>query len=467
MIAARLNSAEFAKTSAEEGSPASDGVWARIKAARAAYFASKVELWTRFALIACGGAALFLATGHVYYLVWVSGYFVMNGIYCTALLRAAPASAVNDYRWIVAAKIAATGVFVSMPTFLWINAQQTEVKIAALSAICCYALYILSRYRTASLIGLIETIGVIASLGVIGAFEIATGADLVSTTLIGIGLIGLGIYCIVAQINVFRDNEILSRSRMDAVKAKKYEAMTQITAGIAQDFNNILTVIQGNIELAELSPDPAERRELLMEARSGVSRGSDLVSQMMFYVGKAPLQVSVVALHDYVARIEPLLRAQLSPAIQFNIHLEDERLTVRADEASLHTALTHLVANARDAMDQAGGTLTLRIGRAAALSWPSLPSGDIAQFIQFSVRDTGPGVSVGALPALPEPFFTTKPAGQASGLGLSMVKGFAEQLGGALHLRNHPAGGFEASLLLPQHDAISSLRESSNRGAQW
>jgi len=231
-------------------------------------------------------------------------------------------------------------------------------------------------------------------------------------------------------------------------QAQKMEAVGQLTGGIAHDFNNLLTVVIGGAEvLAEglaARPDLQPTADLVLEA---AEKGAELVSRLLAYSRKQPLAAQAIDCKAFVDALRPILSRTLSADIEIEVRAPSG-LCCLADPTQLTSALLNLCINARDAMP-AGGRLTLSADRAPGDAAGASPDPNGA-FVVLSVTDTGEGMSPELRARVLDPFFTTKPAGQGSGLGLSMVYGFANQSGGRLTLESEPGRGTRVSLYLPE-----------------
>ncbi|WP_236037409.1 response regulator [Belnapia arida] len=242
--------------------------------------------------------------------------------------------------------------------------------------------------------------------------------------------------------------EIAERRATEAnlVHAQKMEAVGQLTGGIAHDFNNLLMAVLGSLKLLRkrLAPEDAKARQLIENALAGAERGAGLTRRLLAFGRRQPSRPERVELHRLVRGMSDLLRNSLSAAIRFQLRLPPNLPAVQVDANQLELALLNLVVNARDAMP-AGGTITIT-GRVAEPEAEALPPGP---YVVLSVTDTGEGMDDATLARATEPFFTTKPAGKGTGLGLPMVQGLALGSGGHFLLRSIPGVGTEAELWLP------------------
>ncbi|MGB4467662.1 MAG: ATP-binding protein [Azovibrio sp.] len=246
--------------------------------------------------------------------------------------------------------------------------------------------------------------------------------------------------------------DITEVKRMQAAlaQAQKMEAIGQLTGGVAHDFNNLLTIIIGNLStLKERNPGRNETAELAEPALQAARRGAQLVRSLLSFSRQQPLKPVAVNVGELVADLETLIRRSLPASIQFSTRLPAHPLYSRVDPGQLESALLNFALNARDAMPE-GGRLVMRV-RPGVLDETraeehQLPAGP---YVLIEVSDTGCGMDEATRSKVFEPFFTTKGFGQGSGLGLSMVYGFARQSGGCVSVSSKPGKGSTFTLLLP------------------
>lgn len=219
-------------------------------------------------------------------------------------------------------------------------------------------------------------------------------------------------------------------------QAQKMEAIGRLTGGIAHDFNNLLTVVIGAAEgLAEALANHPELGQAARVALEAAERGADLVSQLMAVSRTQPLTPQAIDCHRFLESLLPILQRTLGKDIDVRMQAAPGDVCCSADLTQLTSAMLNLCINARDAMPD-GGRLTLGAARA----------GEVAV---LSVEDTGEGMSPQTRARALEPFFTTKAEGKGSGLGLSMVYGFAVQSGGRLEIESEEGAGTRVALCLP------------------
>jgi PAS domain S-box-containing protein len=246
--------------------------------------------------------------------------------------------------------------------------------------------------------------------------------------------------------------EEMKRTAAALQQSQKMEAIGKLTGGVAHDFNNLLQVISGNLQL--LAGDVAgnaraERR--LDHALAGVTRGARLASYLLAFGRRQALDPRVVKIGRFIAGMEDMLRRSLGEEIEVEMVISGGLWNTLVDTTQVENAVLNLCINARDAMDSAG-RLTIEVGNAYlddayALAHPELQPG---QYVMIAVSDTGSGMTAEVLEQAFDPFFSTKPEGKGSGLGLSMVYGFARQSGGHVKIYSELGNGTTVKLYLPR-----------------
>ena len=235
-------------------------------------------------------------------------------------------------------------------------------------------------------------------------------------------------------------------------QAQKMESLGQLTGGIAHDFNNMLTVVSGNLELLENRIDDPLNLELLSEARAAVNMGADLTSRLLSFARKSSLIPTTVNINQAVLSLVELLRRSLGEQIILHTIMEPELWCVQIDESLLGSALMNLAINAHDAMPK-GGEFTIET-RNLELTAVEARRHDIAagEYVALIITDTGTGIPKEFITSVFEPFFTTRQHSSGTGLGLSMVYGFARQSGGHVTVTSEIDKGSVFTLLLPRSE---------------
>lgn len=235
--------------------------------------------------------------------------------------------------------------------------------------------------------------------------------------------------------------------------SQRMEAIGQLTGGIAHDFNNLLAVIVGNLELLKdhLATNP-QLGDFVDIALKAADRGAALTRSLLAFARKQSLEIQRVDPNKILAEIAELLRRSLPPGIRLAFRSEPHVWPCRADTGQLQNAVINLVVNSRDAMPE-GGAITISTANtrlAPSYGTPLPPDVTPGDYVQICVTDTGTGMPPEVVDRVFEPFFTTKGQSKGSGLGLSIVYGFAKQLGGHLSIDSTPGEGTSVCLYVPR-----------------
>jgi PAS domain S-box-containing protein len=260
--------------------------------------------------------------------------------------------------------------------------------------------------------------------------------------------------------------DISERKRIEAHlrQTQKMEAVGQLTGGVAHDFNNLLGVILGNAELLEDHIGAADPQVQAVIRAAG--RGSELTQRLLAFSRLQPLQASVLDPAQLLGGMSDLLTRTLAETIDVELRSGSDIWHIEADPAQMESALLNLAINAGQAMP-GGGRLTIDISnqmvdtRSAAETVDAMP-GD---YVTIAVSDTGMGMAPEVSARAFDPFFTTKPVGEGSGLGLSMVYGFARQSGGFAVIESAEGRGTTVRLYLPRAEAEAEELEAEAQAA--
>lgn len=233
------------------------------------------------------------------------------------------------------------------------------------------------------------------------------------------------------------------------IQAQKMDAIGKLTGGIAHDFNNLLAAVIGGLGLLERRASlPDEQQRVLAMTKRAAEQGSELVRQLLAFARRQRLQPDPVEIDALREAVSNLLAHTLGGLVHVEWQVGEGVWTVFADRAQLELAVVNLIINARDAMPS-GGTVTIVAENRNAADG-DLPGASAGEYVRICVADTGTGISPEDLEKVLEPFFTTKEVGKGSGLGLSMVYGFAKQSNGAFLIDSTLGQGTRAELWLPR-----------------
>lgn len=259
-----------------------------------------------------------------------------------------------------------------------------------------------------------------------------------------------------------RASEQLEQTQRALFQAQKMEALGKLTGGVAHDFNNVLQVLRGNLELLESRHGrDAWSAERLGNAIDAVDRGAKLAAQLLAFGRQQPLAPVVINPARQLRAMDDLLRRALGEAIEIESVVAGGLWNTAVDPHQLENVILNLAINARDAMPD-GGKLTLELSNATldddyVLALPDVPAG---QYVMLAVTDTGTGMSPDVMERAFDPFFSTKREGEGTGLGLSMAYGFVKQSGGHIRLYSEVGEGTTVRVYLPRSTgtAVEPLR---------
>jgi len=249
-----------------------------------------------------------------------------------------------------------------------------------------------------------------------------------------------------------RRNADLAQSREEFAHAQRFETIGQLVAGVAHDFNNVLTVVSGGLDMVLRDPAIGEKNQHSLEASLRVARrGERLTEQLLSFASRRELRPEILNANDVISQLEPLIAKAAGENLRVKTSLSAVIWPARFDRTQFETALLNLVSNARDAMNGTG-ELTIETANATlgADTFPDTLPGD---YLVAKVTDTGPGMPAEVAAHAFDPFFTTKPAAKGTGLGLSQVHGFARRARGQAAIDSTPGTGTTIAIYLPRSAA--------------
>ncbi|HEY0044569.1 MAG TPA: response regulator, partial [Allosphingosinicella sp.] len=231
-------------------------------------------------------------------------------------------------------------------------------------------------------------------------------------------------------------------------QAQKMEAVGQLTGGIAHDFNNLLTPIMGGLEIIASRVEDPRLKRMAQSALESSRRGAKLTGQLLAFSRIQRISMAPVAVNDVIENMRTLLRHTIGSEVAIDVQLEGKARFALCDANQLENAILNLAINGRDAMAD-GGSLTISTG---CVTLPEEADHAAGDFVRISVEDTGEGMSDEVLARATEPFYSTKPMGKGTGLGLAQVYGIARQSGGTLRIDSRLGEGTRVDILLPASD---------------
>jgi two-component system cell cycle sensor histidine kinase/response regulator CckA len=266
------------------------------------------------------------------------------------------------------------------------------------------------------------------------------------------GLRGLGE---AAVLLLLKDNSEEAKLKRQIAQATKMQAVGQLAGGVAHDFNNILTAIIGHCDLMMMRHTPGDSDyDDIQQIKSNSNRAAGLTRQLLAFSRQQTLRPQVLQLPDVISEVSHLLKRLLGETVTLTVKHGRNLGSVRADPGQLEQVIVNLAVNARDAMLPGGGgnlviqTYPVSAGQVAELGSEILP---IADYVAFSIADTGVGIPANVLGKVFEPFFTTKEVGKGTGLGLSTVYGIVKQSGGFIFADSKVGQGTTFVIYLPVH----------------
>ena len=254
-----------------------------------------------------------------------------------------------------------------------------------------------------------------------------------------------------------RDISDRKKAESELRQAQKMEAVGQLTGGAAHEFNNLLMVVAGNLDLMRRA-DNGEVATFIERAQRAVSRGASLTRHLLAFSRKQPLHPSNVNLNELILSVKELLSGTISSEITVKTSCPDDLWQIHVDPIQIELELLNIAINARDAMPDGGSievaAWNISEARERPVNGSKLRPGD---YVVIAVSDTGGGMAPEVIERAFEPFFTTKEVGKGTGLGLSMVYGFVEQSGGAVEVESHIGQGSVVRLFLPKAELVEDL----------
>ncbi len=254
---------------------------------------------------------------------------------------------------------------------------------------------------------------------------------------------------------VFSVSDITDRLRLEAQlrQAQKMEGIGQLAGGIAHEFNNLLTIIQGNTALAQtllLEDHPVQQE--LHKVQRATAQAAKLTHQLLIFSRRKQTQAQIIDLNKVVTHVQTLLRSSINRRVELVIEMAADLHLIRSDAGQLEQALMNLVTNACDAMPD-GGTVHIETANVAldeqhASNYPNVIAGP---HVKLAVSDTGQGMAEEIKQQIFEPFFTTKGVGEGTGLGLAVVHGVVDLWGGHLTVESELHQGTAVTLYFPKH----------------
>jgi signal transduction histidine kinase/CheY-like chemotaxis protein len=283
-------------------------------------------------------------------------------------------------------------------------------------------------------------------------------------TLICLAALGLGLWLLLRHFNTYRALALAHEERSKAVaereqaeaqlrQAQKLESLGQLTGGIAHDFNNLLTAVLGNLELLKRQTEKTDERlhRWANNAFDAANRGAALTQRLLVFSRRQPLELSATNVVTLLDSMSDLLTRTLGENVQVSTDIVPDLWPAYADLNQLDNAILNVAINARDAMEGRGYlTIAARNCYIDSRKFRDNPEVKPGPYVKLAITDTGGGIPPEVLERVFEPFFSTKPVGQGTGLGLSQVYGFVKQTGGHIQILTEAGKGTTVELYLPR-----------------
>jgi PAS domain S-box-containing protein len=273
------------------------------------------------------------------------------------------------------------------------------------------------------------------------------------------------LYCVARDVtDQKRQQEALIEAEDALRQSQKMEAVGQLTGGLAHDFNNLLTGISGSLELLRLRISQGRFKDVdryITTAQGAANRAASLTHRLLAFSRRQTLDPKATDVNRLISDMQMLIKNTIGPTIELQVNEAADLWTTLVDSNQLENALLNLCINARDAMPD-GGRITIETANCsfdtAAAREREMRPGD---YVSLTVFDTGTGMSEEVAQRAFDPFYTTKPLGQGTGLGLSMIYGFAKQSGGQVRIASVVGRGTRIFLFLPRHNEMERAPDAS------
>lgn len=412
-------------------------------------YGEPAELVYRFVGTLLGSVIIALYTGWSGPWVWCFGYFFLHLLY----IRFIGARRTNTtYPDLVLANIfflCLLSWFIWMPA--WMMVQQDEaLQYSGCGILGCLFVFMIRRSEYYLWV-IFAQIAIFALVLAIVVFIVSMRQDS------ALGIFGMAYSALAFLVYASQSIFISRRQRMAteaaaerSAQSQKMEAVGQLAGGVAHDFNNMLTAIIGNLDLYEEISDPKERAHFIRMAREAAWRSEAIVEQLLSYSRISKGNPARQSANSLIRSSVRLARLMVPASITIESEEYSHEMVIEVDGDLLLTAIMNLVSNGADALKGTGHLCLSTSLSNMSSPFHSASGGEIlpGEYVVFSVSDTGPGIPKEVFQRVVDPFFTTKPVGKGSGLGLAMVSGFAERSGGGLTLESS-RNGTVAKIFLP------------------
>jgi two-component system cell cycle sensor histidine kinase/response regulator CckA len=408
------------------------------------------EVVVRFAGMLAGSGLLYGYTGWISAWAWALSFLGAQAAYFLFLRSRMTRAMPRDVT------LAGLLFLVLLVAFLWMPAlmiceNDRALSISGAALVGCILVFLVRRSDSAPLMVYGEVVVIASVIGLVFLRLIPQFSDIYAQLGLLVSGLALQFYFIEAAASARRLRTEAAEANARSLQAEKMAAIGRLAGGVAHDFNNNLTAILGHLELLALETDPEERRASLHEASVAGAQAARTVKQLLAFARKDRLAMAPQDGAEVLEGLVALTRRLIPTSVAITVDPGGPAQGFQADRAQLLSALINLVVNAVDAMPS-GGQLTLSSG-VVGLTKPldladgsRLPAG---AYVRIAVQDSGTGIPPHILPKVLEPFFTTKPVGKGTGLGLPMAFGVSREFGGGLTIAS-AATGTTVAIYLPK-----------------
>lgn len=404
-------------------------------------YGDPLEFAMRVLITGVGAIIHFNYTGLIIALVWFVCFVLTHFAFYTVLRRSPPICTERHTRAAGAVGLVMLASFIWLPAWLIVH-DDVALRISGTAGTGALLVFLIYRSDRMKWMVMGEVGIVAAAVGYVILAQLGDVADQGAQLVMLFAGMALVTYFARTLFEHRRQRIEAEAASVRSVQAQKMEAVGQLAGGVAHDFNNILTAVTGNLELYEEIDDPEERDQFVRDAHNAAERAAALVRQLLAYSRKSTMAVAEYSVPLVFDQVSTLSRRLLPSSIRLVFAQPAEGMRVRVDQNQLITAMINLIVNARDAMN-GNGLLEVRAGGCDVIEpTPMLDGASIApgRYVCITIQDNGPGIPKDILRRVTEPFFTTKAIGEGSGLGLSMVEGFARQSGGGMMIETSQSG---------------------------
>ena len=416
-------------------------------------YGARREVAVRLLGVVAGSGLLFVYTGWISALVWAVGFLAAQAAYYL-FLKACLAQRARTTRR--DETIAGLLFLVLLVSYIWMPARMIceddrAMSICGAALVGCILVFLVRRSDSAPIMVYGEVVVVALVIAAVSLRLVPQFTD--PSAQLGLCVSGLALlYYFIEAATVARRLRIeAAEANLRSLQAEKLAAIGRLAGGVAHDFNNNLTAILGHLELLALLDEPDERSASIDGATVAARQAARTVKQLLAFARRDHLALAPQDGAEILEGLVALTRRLIPASVAIRVELGAEKQGFQADRAQLLSALINLVVNAVDAMP-GGGEITLSSAVVRLSGRLDLADGSPLEpgaYVRISVQDRGSGIPAHVLPKVLEPFFTTKPVGKGTGLGLPMAFGVSRELGGGLTIATSDAGT-TVSILLPR-----------------